>query len=505
MTDKVPLHPILFALLPVLTAYTSLINYVLPEELILPTVVNLLVGTVAFAISYLFLRHVRRAAIVTSVTVLMVYTFDALAILLNRGFASVKITGNDAYYVIPYLFIAGGIIAVFSRSKNEFLLLTKFLNIVSLVLVIGNLGYAALHEYQIQSALGQAYARQAREMEAINLVQRQESPDIYYIILDAFARTETLQEFYGYDNSGFIKKLEERGFRVAKHSKSNYQMTCLSLPSSLNMEYLTYLEKIMGRDSLDYIVLSRLVQHNAVALSLKKIGYQFVNMRSGYAPSDYIPEADENVGYPFGNIFHLAFARGTIVGPFQRYFDFLGQAARNVRTYAIEHADEIIARKSPKFAFIHILIPHPPFLFHEDGTPANLDQISLSESYTKEKYLAQIKYIQSHVLTLLDKLNKDPRKKVVIVQGDHGPSLQEGADGNPSPSFLQERFRILNAYRLPDADSDTIYDGITPVNSFRVVFNKYFDAKLPLLEDKCYFSPTLLPFEFEEVTDIVKP
>ena len=111
-----------------------------------------------------------------------------------------------------------------------------------------------------------------------------------------------------------------------------------------------------------------------------------------------------------------------------------------------------------------------------------------------------MKFIQKQVLAMLDQLDKNPKKKVVIIQGDHGPALQNGSDGNPSPAFLRERMRILNAYRLPDAYPGVVYDGITPVNSFRVILNHYFDAKLPLLADKCIYSPNPTPLRFVDVT-----
>jgi hypothetical protein len=48
-------------------------------------------------------------------------------------------------------------------------------------------------------------------------------------------------------------------------------------------------------------------------------------------------------------------------------------------------------------------------------------------------------------------------------------------------------FPILNAYYLPDAQADQIvYPQITPVNSFRSIFNYYFDTKLPLLDQNSY-------------------
>jgi hypothetical protein len=56
---------------------------------------------------------------------------------------------------------------------------------------------------------------------------------------------------------------------------------------------------------------------------------------------------------------------------------------------------------------------------------------------------------------------------------------------------VQEKFGILNAYYLPGVDpaSAGLNDRISPVNSFRIVFNAYFGADLPLLPDQTYLSP----------------
>jgi hypothetical protein len=63
---------------------------------------------------------------------------------------------------------------------------------------------------------------------------------------------------------------------------------------------------------------------------------------------------------------------------------------------------------------------------------------------------------------------------VIIIQGDHALA---GA---------KDRFGILNAYYLPGINKDILYPTISPVNSFRIVFNQYFGAKLPLLPDRSY-------------------
>ena len=46
---------------------------------------------------------------------------------------------------------------------------------------------------------------------------------------------------------------------------------------------------------------------------------------------------------------------------------------------------------------------------------------------------------------------------------------------------------ILDAYYVSDEARADLYPEITPVNSFRVLFNHYFDADYPYLEDLSYY------------------
>jgi hypothetical protein len=51
--------------------------------------------------------------------------------------------------------------------------------------------------------------------------------------------------------------------------------------------------------------------------------------------------------------------------------------------------------------------------------------------------------------------------------------------------------RIPNAHYLPEATHPQLYPSITPVNSFRLVFDEYFNAGLALLPDRTYVFPDL--------------
>jgi hypothetical protein len=59
----------------------------------------------------------------------------------------------------------------------------------------------------------------------------------------------------------------------------------------------------------------------------------------------------------------------------------------------------------------------------------------------------------------------------------------------------EDRMKILNAYFLPDGGNASVYDEITPVNTFRLIFNHYFSGDLKLLEDRSYYSDLKSPFE----------
>jgi len=58
----------------------------------------------------------------------------------------------------------------------------------------------------------------------------------------------------------------------------------------------------------------------------------------------------------------------------------------------------------------------------------------------------------------------------------------------------------MNAIYLPDGKNDLFYPSITPVNTFRVIFNKYYGTNLKLLPDLSYFSSHEDPYGFTDVS-----
>ena len=76
--------------------------------------------------------------------------------------------------------------------------------------------------------------------------------------------------------------------------------------------------------------------------------------------------------------------------------------------------------------------------------------------------------------------------------------------GTPTKELIEERSGILNAYFLPSScEPGGLYRSITPVNSFRVIFNSCFGADLELLKDQSYWSMAEQPFDFNLVDDLL--
>jgi hypothetical protein len=108
----------------------------------------------------------------------------------------------------------------------------------------------------------------------------------------------------------------------------------------------------------------------------------------------------------------------------------------------------------------------------------------------KLRYLDQVKYASKLLIELVNYIKKiSNNKAVIILQGDHGFKSWPGEE-----NFEEKAFENLNAVYLPDENYTGYYDGVSPVNTFRLLFNHYFHTNYELLPDKSiqlFFKPDL--------------
>lgn len=346
-------------------------------------------------------------------------------------------------------------------------------------------------------------------------------PDVYYIIVDAYGRQDTLQNLYGFDNSEFIDWLKGQGFYVADQSHSNYLHTELSLASSLNMAYLRALHSAFGFD-INSIPVNGLIKHSIVRSWFTQEGYGLVAFNSGFRPTD-IKNASVYVDVGSPPTTPLPFLFSPELNRFERllldstpYLAWLdyqthhGDKNAFEPTYA-EHRKrvngifrtlgEVSQWDGHYFVFAHVISPHPPFIFGPDGesrTPPYPFTLAGATSFLKfgtrreymTGYVDQVQYVNLRLEQILPEIiaSSDP-PPIIIIQGDHGPGAYF-VQRNEVGTYLPERTSILNAYLVPEQMRQDLYPGITPVNTFRLLFKDVFGADIELLPDRTYFRET---------------
>ena len=106
-------------------------------------------------------------------------------------------------------------------------------------------------------------------------------------------------------------------------------------------------------------------------------------------------------------------------------------------------------------------------------------------------------------MQVVDELLSDPENQpVIIIQADHG-SYFDFDTGKPSKENIEQHMSILSAYYLPNVEENLSDGVITPVNTFRTVFNSYFNTDYDLLENKIYVNDENNTDYWIDVTDVL--
>ena len=160
--------------------------------------------------------------------------------------------------------------------------------------------------------------------------------------------------------------------------------------------------------------------------------------------------------------------------------------------------------------FAHIVSPHPPFVFDMQGNPIQPERsysIGDGDDYGgdweeyRRGYAGQVQFVNRMLEETVDAiLRKSSGPPIIIIQGDHGPGAFLDLS-TPEQTCLLERSSIFNAYYLPGVNTSVLTPDMTPVNSFRIVLNVYFNANLGLLPDKTYFTSHRLTRQVIDITD----
>jgi len=491
-------YPVLFAIFPVLSIYSANLSLVPYRMIIRPLLIAAVIALVLWGIFSVIFRNSQRAAVASSALVAM-------------GFAYSRIKTGMKFFYIPYEFWMYG--WIFLTLLLVSLTAWKWrwhrtLNILSVSLVVAALGQICYGIFQSKQLLSQK-ATTIRPEASV----KKDLPDIIYIILDGYGRSDALKRALNFSDNAFVEGLEKRGFYVAKDSKANYCQTELSLASSLNMDFIpVLLPKVTSIES-DRGPLSDIIDKNAAAEYLRGKGYVFGAITSQFPPIQF-ESADVNMRTRTGmTLIETALIQMTPLGIDEYTLNSMFSERRSTMKNQFDALTSLSASSTnPRFVVVHILAPHPPFVFGPNGEEISnkgpfgywdgsdfMDHIGTPEDYRKG-YIGQAEYMGKRVLQAVDTLVSGSKTKpIIMIQGDHGSKMRLD-QGSLEKTDVNECFPNLNAYFVPESIQKTLYPGITPVNSFRVLFNGLFGEKMKLRPDRSWYSTFPAPFDFVEVT-----
>lgn len=495
-----PLHPFLFAIYPILALLAFNISEVDYSSGIRPLGLSILVAGLLVLIFYLFYRDWRRTAFISTILLILFFSYGHIYILLK----GVEVSGFYLFRhrtLVP-IWIALTVLAIWwaSRGSLNVTSATYTLNVVGLFLLI--LPIVQLVSFFVQSKASQA--SEEKNTSALSLKVSTQPPDIYYIILDGYGRSDVLKKEYGYDNSDFLNSLEKLGFFIADCAQSNYAQTQLSLSSSLNFNYIDALSSRFVPGSDDRTGLDAFIHHGLVRQSLEKAGYKTVAFATGFlatelSDADYFLSPQRSLGElnEFESLLmETTFARLLQDGNRFGMQNSGSELYRERTLFALDKLDKLSYIKGPKFVFVHLVIPHPPYVFGPTGGPVEPADVGTTRTQQgASHYRDQAIYVSSRMMEIVPKIIANSvTPPIIVIQGDHGPTVA---------SRPRSRMSNLNAYFLPGADQ-SLYPTITPVNTFRVIFNNYFGQNLQLLDDVSLYSDYEDPFNFKVIPNACK-
>jgi hypothetical protein len=492
MLKRFPLAPFALAFFPILTMLANNAAEVSLGVAIRPLIISLVFSLILLLVFRLIVHRWDKAAVVTSFLLVLFYTYGQVYSFLEQHPIGGFNFGRHRYLMILYgLILVIGLWGLIFKLKKSAQVLYA-VNVISLALLV--MPVFQLSRFVVQTSRQQRQAAQAATRLDNPLQPSIEPlPDVYYIVLDSHTRSDAMLEDYNLDNSPYLDELRQMGFYIADCSRTNYDYTQGAIVAALNMDYLNnlgpYLDELKSND------IWILLKQSRVRKLLEQSGYKTVTFNTGYEWSNlkdadiYLSLGSDSYSLQKVNPFEAMLIKSTaLLILTDSQVQFLLSKFQDVnfpysyhvisQNFILEQLPLISKDPDPTFAFVHVLVPHVPFVFEPDGSVVT-DPLFYNgklawpgdDVHRTIGYANQVEFIDRKMVEIFKTiLAESSTPPIIVIMGDHG-------------LLGENRYEILNAYYLPDDGTKDLYPSITPVNSFRVIFDKFFGTHYGLLPD----------------------
>ncbi len=480
--------PILFSVYPVAFLYAHNAQMLNLQQLRFPLVFAAILALAVFVVLHFLLKvstkksEFSTTSLAATLFVLLFWNYSFLFRAITR------IASLQHWHILPIVLVIYAHIVCgihFTNKKAAISTLNKILFAVAALLIGFNAMTIVPEEIRKQRLTSQPAHQRVIDGGDGAL---EDYPDIYLIILDEYARFDTIKEEFGYDNSIFYQLLKNQGFYIAKKSDVAIPSTTSFIPSILNLSPQI-------RSTTSDVIES--YNNNILFHHFAQYGYSVTILDGWMLVDEQIEDLYPNLTYKSyltvnGNIndineFQDIVLQRTIIEPFLSGFR---ADVANIYYHGNKYFFDFITHHhsnedTPSFVFAHFMCPHLPFVFTRDGAflanPTNYwSYKDMGKETLKFLYLEQYIYVTKRISTFIENVLKYSTKKPIIyIVSDHGPREVSAGVKN-----RVQYHRVLNAVYYPDGDYSDLYDNISPVNTLRVMLNKYFGKNYEMLEER---------------------
>lgn len=275
--------------------------------------------------------------------------------------------------------------------------------------------------------------------------------DIIYIISDASMPFENV--FNSKKNSLYRSQFEDMGFKYFENTKSNFNITSLTLTTILRLDDNFIKKRSLINDELTElnistrnlypVVLKNNYQNNSLKLKLNELGINFEWIGNIYFNCNLYrikscQSTIESKKFYYLNLFYK-FISDSLID-----FNSTKKLFRQIsKSYAFENRDvslndlmKILNEKkyNRNFYLVHHFLPHEPYIYSDN---INCNFLKNNELYLTDYELYKIQY-ECNIKNILSKvqyiLENNP-SSIIVIQGDHG--------------YFENRDEILNLVKYP--------------------------------------------------------
>ena len=331
------------------------------------------------------------------------------------------------------------------------------------------------------------------ESTEFNINREIMAPDIFYIVPDEYPGQKNLMKHFGMENNDFNNYLKDHNFKIYE-TYSNYHRTLNSIPSTFNMGYIdsSFNEKthpMYTKQEIDNSNLFRFLKH---------FDYK-ISTASSYGMDNSLDNAKNYCASSLNIDLIKNISQTTVLQIFTD--DILEYIAKDRLCVFTFHEDLVLDNENPNFVYVHLPVPHRDFdlewhnnrftfLDDEDLFDEIIYNDKVLENEEKMKFVKNLKFTNSVLMKIIDKILIENNNSIIIINGDHGfrgESTNRGMGDEMKPISFDEIIYDYNTILAVFSQTEIDFPSqVSNVNIFRIILNQVFEQELEILDDEFY-------------------